>query len=184
MPFNAARPARTLAALILGVSLPWVAAAIGLLSSYMTFPLAQHLIQASRGLDISLETWRLAIRAGDDVICFIAHGIVFGLPLGFFAAVRVWLYWVVFAVGVCVGSLLGSLAWHLGTEGFLLYWTYPETWLYLIAVACFSYVGVHIRNRFERRGNAARYEFVFAVTFALLIALIGGGGWFLIESSG
>jgi hypothetical protein len=173
-----------LAAVVLGASSPWVAAAITVLSAYITLPLAQHLIQASRGSGISHETWRFAIRAGGDVIEFIAYGILFGVPLGFFAVERVRLYWFVFAVGAFVGSLLGTLASPLGINGFFLYWSYPETWLYLFAVACFAYIGVYIRNRVERRGNAARYRLAFAITSMLLVASIGGVGWYLIESSG
>jgi hypothetical protein len=182
MPNEEVKAGRVLAAGLLGIASPWVWAVINFFSTYITLPLAQYLIQSSRGLDISRETWRFAILAGDAAVWAIACGLLLGLPLGFFAVRRVWLYSLVFAVGAFVGSLLASLATRYGVNAFLLWWSYPGPWVALIAVACFSYLGVHIRNRVERRDNAARYRLGFAVVSTLLIAVIGGGGWLLLQS--
>ena len=114
---------------------------------------------------------------------WVAYGIVFGVPLGFFVAGRVWLYWLVFVVGAFTAGLLWSLARSSEIYVFLLTLSSPIEWLYLFAVACFAYIGVYLRNRVERRATAAAYR-VVAATSTLLVATIGGVGWYLIESPG
>lgn len=177
-------PGRMLAALILGASSPWVGGPISVLAGYIVLPLMQDLLQASAGLGLPDETKRFAVLAGANLLWSLAFGFVFGVPLGYFVAGRIWLYWAVFVAGAVVTGLLGSLIGRYGISTYLLNWTYPAEWLDLFAVAGFAYIGVFFRHRVERQDNAARYRQVFAVISALLIASIAGVGWYLIESSG
>lgn len=184
MPINGVGPGRLLAALILGALSPWVGVALTALDSGVVLHLMQALFQASAGLDLSYETKRIAVHVGAGFLWSLAFGFVFGLPLGFFAAGRVWIYWAVFAAGAVVAGLLWCLAGPDGIGVFFANWSYPEQWLELFAVAGFAYIGAFVRDRVDRQDNAARYRHVFAVASLLLIGVISGVGWYLIESSG
>lgn len=130
------------------------------------------------------ETQRLAVLVGANVLWSLAFGFVLGVPLGFFVAGRVWLYWAVFVAGAVTAGLLWSLIGHYGITTYLLNWTYLEQWLDIFAVAGFAYVGVFFRRRVDLQVNAARYRLVFGVTSVLVISSIAVVGWYLIEFSG
>ena len=148
-------PGKTIAALMLGASWPWVGAAIVVFGSYLVLPL----IGWFATFGYSFEVSRIVTRVAAAAIGVVAYGLILGVPLGLLAGRRVWVYWLLFIVSAMVAHLLLSLSesgWASGDVSiFLATWRLPETWLGLVAIAGFGTIAASLRARGVRLRIAA-----------------------------
>jgi|1185.fasta_scaffold210019_1 hypothetical protein len=132
-------------AVLLGSIWPFVLAELFAFSGSLTVALAQAVTHLG-----SAGSVRLVVRSLNAIVWALALGVMFGIPLGLAARSYVIAYWFAFVASILITSAALALHSGAGLGILLLEWSFPETWINVVAVLCFARWAARLRARRER----------------------------------
>lgn len=154
------------------------------LAVFFTLVSVAQLAQAAYNLalvDITGVQWIL--RVGDAVLCSAMLGALFGIPLGLVARARVITAWIAFLMAYVVICVISATRTPFGVGIVVLEWSFPETWLYVLAVLAFARLASHLAAKRSDRPDSPRLRFWKSVaSFAVTVMFIALGVHAAMES--
>ena len=142
------------------------------LAVFFTFVGVAQLVQAAYHLtlvDITGARWIL--RIGDAVLCSAIMGALFGIPLGLVARARVITAWSAFLMAYMAICVVSATRTPFGVDIAFLEWSFPETWLYVLAVLAFAQLAARLAAKWSDRPDSPRLRFWKSVASFAVVAI-------------